>query len=359
MLPIIAAMDLRNIYYTHLPRAGYLRLRPLPFVRSKWGNGWLWFAASCSLSTTSNNLEGYTATLQLLYNMPFKIGGTPETRVLTFKDMSALDDIYKGVPNHLSYPPGTFTDAQRELAEEAEIANLPWTISKEKLADLHEGGVSQPGSYVEISSDILGGQTLHITGAEGKLVQSLRPSHGSIIPLLPGKDNAELLSLGTRPNYLQLGIFLPIPFLLKNSVILRENIRLGENFLEQVEKVLLHLRVVGEGRNRGGRLSQLLLLVNTHPPPFILLTALIRHLPSPCLTIPTSAPSTFHPVIAVDGLWVYVLQQVFVDPVGDLSQKAHSLQALSASHIPRHWMMVPFLLKLTTIIIELVKEETV
>jgi hypothetical protein len=44
-----------------------------------------------------NNLEGYTATLQLLYDVPFKIGGTPETHVLTFKDMSALDEIYKGI----------------------------------------------------------------------------------------------------------------------------------------------------------------------------------------------------------------------------------------------------------------------
>jgi hypothetical protein len=154
--------------------------------------------------------------------------------------------------------------------------------------------------------------------------------------------DAELLSLGTRPNYLQLRIFLPIPFLLKNTVILRENIRLGENFLEQVEKVLLHLRAIGEGRTVArdfhrcvtnvlglvlrNLVLQLLLLVNAHLLALLLLTALIRRLPSPCLTIPTSASSTFHPVIAVDGLWVYVLQQVFVDPVGDLSQKAHSLQ---------------------------------
>ncbi|KAJ7843523.1 hypothetical protein B0H14DRAFT_3456081 [Mycena olivaceomarginata] len=141
------------------------------------------------------NLEGYTATLQLLYEVPFKVGGTAETRVLTFKDMTVLDEIYKGVQTkaaaryrdgngrrfdgHLdvSQTPNpvtpdnwdSFTDAQRELAEEAEVTTSLDDL-KEKLADLHEGGVSQPGSYVEISSDILGGQTLHITGAEGKLV---------------------------------------------------------------------------------------------------------------------------------------------------------------------------------------------
>ncbi|KAJ7866927.1 hypothetical protein B0H14DRAFT_3591661 [Mycena olivaceomarginata] len=164
------------------------------------------------------NLEGYTATLQLLYDMPFKSSGTPETRVLTFKDMSTLDEIYKGiqtnypilpehspewnkVPTHSWKPledPNTyvfpspitistdldvsqtpnpvtpdnrdsFTDAQRELAEEAEIATSLDNL-KEKLADLHEGeypSLALTSKYLRI---FWGGQTLHITGAKGKLV---------------------------------------------------------------------------------------------------------------------------------------------------------------------------------------------
>ncbi|KAJ7826119.1 hypothetical protein B0H14DRAFT_3874122 [Mycena olivaceomarginata] len=217
MLSIIAAMDLRTyITRTCLEQDIYAFASALREVKV---GKWLPMVRRLMLPIHYlNNLEGYTTTLQLLYDVPFKIGGTPETRVLTFKDMSALDEIYKGVqtnypilperspewhkvptrswkpledPNTYVFPSpitistdldvsqtpnpvtpdnrDSFTDAQRELAEEAEIATSLDDL-KEKLADLHEGGVSQPGSYVEISSDILGGQTLHITGAEGKLV---------------------------------------------------------------------------------------------------------------------------------------------------------------------------------------------
>ncbi|KAJ7745246.1 hypothetical protein B0H14DRAFT_3606520 [Mycena olivaceomarginata] len=199
MLPIIAAMDLRTyITCTCLEEDIYAFASA---VREVKVGKWLPMVRRLMLPIHYlNNLEGYTATLQLLYDVPFKVGGTPETRVLTFKDMSALDEIYKGVqtnypilperspewhqvptrswkpledPNTYVFPsPITISmdlDVSQTPNPEAEIATSLDNL-QEKLEDLHKGGVSPPGSYVEISSDILKGQTLHITGAEGKLV---------------------------------------------------------------------------------------------------------------------------------------------------------------------------------------------
>ncbi|KAJ7478839.1 hypothetical protein B0H11DRAFT_2423821 [Mycena galericulata] len=67
-----------------------------------------------------------------------------------------------------------WTEAQRELASNAEVVQTPGELSR-KLIENHRTGTNAPGKYLKINSDILNGNALTIRDSTGLMVSTLIP----------------------------------------------------------------------------------------------------------------------------------------------------------------------------------------
>ncbi|KAJ7500567.1 hypothetical protein B0H11DRAFT_2189430 [Mycena galericulata] len=230
ILPIIAALDLR----THITRKSTSEADILSLAtalrRAKHGM-WLPMVHRFMVPVFHmRSLEGYIQTLQLHYQVPLPVGQIPRSVSFGFQDWKESDSIFDRVvteypvlaerssdwasradewqtpsqcmpswkpledprrsqlaPIRLVKTPlrykksqcpvtkknrDRWTEEQRKKAEHAIVAESIEDLDT-KLADLHEGGTTKLGQYIEINSEILAGHALHITDANGKLLSLL------------------------------------------------------------------------------------------------------------------------------------------------------------------------------------------